>query len=172
VGDFVSGDDVRSCIAICISLISLAFSWRSWLQSNRPVVTAFVCDQGSGNVSTTLNLVVSNSGNRPATCVRLKALESDISTLFNSTATPERRKMINDCFQEDATIPVLRNGEEISTCFGVIARQDSEESWMLRGAAIEIKIEYGDLGRRRFVSKMPLKIHMRNGFAGAVWKSN
>ncbi|MDP1969986.1 MAG: hypothetical protein Q8K42_03500 [Methylobacter sp.] len=158
-------------MALAISLASLYFSRRSWLQSNRPIVTAFVSDHGSGNISTTLNLVVSNTGNRPATNVRLIAAENDISRLIKPTAQPIRQKMIHDCFQEAAIIPILRNGEELSTCFGAITTRDNNESWMEHGAQIEIRVEYGDLDGRCYKSEMPLKIYAREGFAGSVWEA-
>lgn len=169
MGDFLKAVPF---MAIAISLASLYFSRRSWLQSNRPIVTAFVSDHASGNVSTTLNLIVSNTGNRPATNVRLIAAENDILRLIKPTAQPIRKKMIQDCFQEGAIIPVLRNGEELSTCFGVITKSDNDESWMEHGALIEIRVEYGDLDGRNYKSEMPLKIYAREGFAGSVWKSN
>lgn len=166
-------DDFRTAlpfIAIAVSLASLYFSRRSWLQSNRPIVTAFVSDRGTGNNSTALNLVVSNTGNRPATNVRLIAAENDISRLLKQTAQPNRKQMIYACFQETAIIPILRNGEELSTLFGAITSND--ESWMEHGAQIEIRVEYGDLDGRCYKSEMPLKIYAREGFAGSVWKAS
>jgi hypothetical protein len=169
VGDFLTAVPF---MAIAISFASLYFSRRSWLQSNRPIVTAFVSDRGSGNISTTLNLVVSNTGNRPATNVRLIAAENDILRLIKPTAQPIRKKMIHDCFEETAIIPILRNGEELSTCFGAITSSDSYESWMESGAKIDIRVEYGDLDGRSYQSEMPLKIYAREGFGGGSWKAN
>ncbi|WP_152539377.1 hypothetical protein [Methylomicrobium lacus] len=167
MGDFLSSVPF---IAIAISLASLYFSRKSWLQSNRPIITAFVSDHAKGNISTALNLVISNTGNRPATNVRLIASENDILRLIKPTAQAKRKKMILDCFQESAIIPILRNGEELSTCFGAITRNDTDENWMVNGAQIEIRVEYSDLDGRFYKSEMPLKIYSREGFAGGFWK--
>lgn len=42
-----------------------------WRQSNRPIVSALVETHSSGNVATLFNLTIINSGNRPATNIKL-----------------------------------------------------------------------------------------------------
>jgi hypothetical protein len=69
-------EEIRTSLAafaVAVSLASLYLSRRLWLQSNRPIVTAAIVDYASGNMGAVFNLVVSNTGNRPATNVRLNA---------------------------------------------------------------------------------------------------
>lgn len=167
---FMSGDEVRTAIsfaAFAVSLASVYFSRRSWFQSNRPIVVAFVAEQHLG--AGTFKLVVSNTRNRPATNVRLRASFEDISSLLKSEIRPERKDTVGCCFSDSAMIPVLRNGEELSTAFGAFTPNNSNDEWLNYGAQIKIKIEYSDLDGRNYKSILPLKIYVREGFGGSVW---
>jgi hypothetical protein len=170
-----SADDIRTAltaIAVGISIASLYFSRRSWLQTNRPIVTAFITEYKSGNMTGVFNLVLSNSGNRPATNVRIHATPSMISRLLAKGVDPKLRESIEMCFSEEATIPVLRNGEELETGFGAFSSHASNElgPWLAYGEEIPVEIRYRDLEDRKYVSKHPLKIYARKGFGGAVWQ--
>ena len=169
---FMSGDEVRTAIsfaAFAVSLASVYFSRRSWFQSNRPIVVAFVAEQHTGNTASTFKLVVSNTGNRSATNVRLRASSEDISVLVKPNTHPERKNAISSCFSDSATIPVLRNGEELSTAFGAFTSDNSDGEWLNYGVQIKIKIEYSDLDGRTYKSILPLKIYVREGFGGRIW---
>ena len=169
---FISADDLLTAIsfsAFMVSLISVYFSRLSWLQANRPVVVAFVAEHDFGNVASTFNLVVSNTGNRPATNVRLRVSPQDLSILVKPTASSKRKESISNCFSDSAMIPVLRNGEELSTGFGAYTENDPDGDWLNYGAHIKIKIEYGDLDGRSYKSILPLKIYVREGFGGSFW---
>ena len=76
--------------------------------------------------------------------------------------------MIHDCFAADSTIPVLKNGEELPTAFGL----DSTNPWLNYGKEITIEIAYDDLEGKHYTSKVPLKVHAREGFGGGVWSRN
>lgn len=171
---FMSGDEVRTAIsfaAFAVSLASVYFSRRSWFQSNRPIVVAFVAEQHTGNVASAFKLVVSNTGNRPATNVRLRASSEDISNLVKPAVCSKRKDAIGGCFSDSAMIPVLRNGEELSTAFGAFTPNSSDGDWLNYGVQIKIKIEYSDLDGRNYRSTLPLKIYVREGFGGSVWSS-
>ncbi len=71
-----------TAVAVAVSLGSLYFTRRFWLQSNRPIITAAVVEYASGNMGAVFNLIVSNTGNRPATNVRLKAKSREIDKLI------------------------------------------------------------------------------------------
>lgn len=129
----MSGDEVRTAIsfaAFAVSLASVYFSRRSWFQSNRPIVVAFVAEQHLGNTASTFKLVVSNSGNRPTTNVRLRASPEDISGLLKPETGSKRKDAIVRCFSDSAMIPVLRNGEELSTAFGAFTPNSSDGEWL------------------------------------------
>jgi hypothetical protein len=156
-----------SAAAILISLLALWSSWRVWRKSNRPIVTAFVTELAGGNVSTVFNLVVANTGNRPATHVRLHATSVDIDQLVDPGAPKERRQDIANCFLQEAEIPLLRNSEELTTSFGAVK---SPGAWLNYGAQIAIEITYRDLDGGTYISKLPLRIYARDGFGGGVWQ--
>ncbi|MBT9498361.1 MAG: hypothetical protein IV103_14195 [Zoogloea sp.] len=171
-----SADDVRTVltvIAVGISIASLYFSRRSWLQSNRPIVTAFITEHASGNTGAVFNLVVSNTGNRPATNVRIHAASAMISRLLIEGTEQKLRESIEMCFSEEATIPVLRNGEELETGFGAFTSPktgNGTSPWLAYGEEIPVEIRYCDLEGRAYISKHPLKVYARKGFGGSVWQ--
>lgn len=168
----IFGDEIRTAISVAAFVVSLAsvyFSRRSWLQSNRPIVTTFIAEHHTGDVANIFKLVVSNTGNRPATNIRLRASAKDLSSLVKPTARLERKDNINQCFSDSATIPILRNGEELSTAFGAFTPNGVDDEWLNYGAQIQIKIEYSDLDGRNYKSALPLKIYAREGFGGSTW---
>ena len=169
----MTGDDIRTLIsvsALVASVLSLYFTRRFWLQSNRPIVTVFVDENSSGNMSTTFNLVLSNTGNRPATNVRINATGEMISKLIGEGASQEMIESINFCFSPESFVAILRNGEELTTAFGSYGVE--KKSQLLNyGAVIQIAILYDDLDGRAYISQMPLKIFARHGFGGAIWSA-
>jgi len=157
-------------VAVAVSLASLYLSRRLWLQSNRPIITAAIVDYASGNMGAVFNLVVSNTGNRPATNVRLNAKPEDINKLMVVSVEEEKRQFIYNCFSNEAIITLLKNGEEITTSFGSISHPSSKAQWLKYGARITIEITYNDLEGRSYRSIVPLKVYAREGFGGGVWK--
>lgn len=167
----VTADDVRTLIslaALVASSISLYFTRRFWLQGNRPIVTAFVDEYSSGNVATGFNFHISNTGNRPAVDVRVEAKESDVQKLMGEGATQERIDEIRGCFSREATVALLRNGEELTTAFGSYG-VTVDRRVLNYGVSIPITVRYKDLDGRTYRARMPLKIFARKGFGGSVW---
>jgi len=156
---------IFSLSAIAISLFSLYLSYTMWCQSNRPIVTAFITEDTKNR--NTFNLIISNSGIRPATNVHITASEDEINMLTQIEASEARKKSIKDCFSDDATIPVLRNGEELETAFGAFGGDDI---WLNYGVQIPIEVHYSDLEGKSYMAKMPLKIYARQGFGGSLWQ--
>lgn len=164
-------DDIRTFISIAAlvaSVISLYFTRRFWLQSNRPIVTAFVDEHHSGNTTTKFNLVISNTGKRPAVNVKIHAEPSMISRLFGDGITAEMTEAITHCFSDEGAVALLRNGEELTTAFGSYG-VDKKSQLLNYGAQIPIALTYQDLDGRSYKALMPLKIFVRHGFGGAVW---
>lgn len=158
-----------SLVAIAMSVGSLVFSWRTWIQTNRPIVTAFVTECGTGSAAHTFDLVLANTGNRPAVSIRLHALKRDLEHLLDAGAPESRREWMMLIFSEESIVPLLRNGEELRTSFGAYIPTDPEAKWLNYGAQIRIRVEYEDLAGRKFTSKLPLRIYARHGFGGGSW---
>jgi len=55
-----------SGIALLVSILSVSFAVFSWREAHRPIVIARVTTVESGDVATALQLLVENTGNRPA----------------------------------------------------------------------------------------------------------
>jgi hypothetical protein len=168
----LTGDDLRNALsvaAIAVSLVSVYFARFAWRQSNRPIVTALVTEHSSGVAAATFNLVVANTGNRPAIRVRLHTSRADLLLLVEGDAKPERIAMIEGTFLPESEIPLLRNGEELETSFGAFSDDPENGKWLKYGAQIEISITYFDLEGHRYESRLPLKIYARKGFGGGVW---
>lgn len=152
--------------ALIASAISLYFTKVNWRQSNRPLVSAFVRENNSGNAATTFNLVLANTGNRPAVRVQLRANQSELLKLFDPGASKQHVDRIFRVFHPDHELPLLRNGEELETSFGASTQ---DEAWMKYGAVANIQIFYYDLDGKRFQSNQTLKIYLRRGFGGGTW---
>ncbi|WP_162044348.1 hypothetical protein [Undibacterium sp. YM2] len=165
-------DDVKTAISIlafAVSLFSLYVTRINWIQSNRPVISAFVDEHSSGNMAATYNLIIANTGSRPAVNVQLHASQEKLSSLLDVNAESEKLDSISMIFSSQSKISLLRNGEELSTSFGATINNPSEKPWLCYGTEIEISISYQDLEGRKHKSKQPLKIYAREGFGGNVW---
>lgn len=167
----MTADDIRTFISIAAlvaSLISLYFTRRFWLQSNRPIVTAFVDEHSSGNMATAFDLVLSNTGNRPAVNVCIHADPKMILRLIGDGASEEMAEEIKRCFSVGSTVALLRNGEELTTAFGSYGIETSSQL-INYGVQIPVTLTYADLDKRPYRAHMPLKVFARHGFGGAVW---
>lgn len=161
---------VLSVAAVLVSAVSAYLAGLAYRQANRPVVTAIVAEHAAGTDATAFDLIVSNTGNRPATHVRLHASRADLLTLLDGEASAKRVEIIERNFLADSLIPVLRNGEHLTTSFGAFTSVRSDtKRWLRYGAQIEVSISYRDLEGRRFESRQPLKIYARDGFGGGIW---
>lgn len=168
----LSADDLKTVIAVAallFSLISLYLTRKNWVQSNRPIVTAFVVEHSSGNTGAVFNLVLANSGSRPAVRVRMHASSENIKRLLESNASRKHIQMIESNFLKSSEVPLLRNGEELTTSFGAFSTDADRDPWLKYGSETEIVITYQDLDGRKFESRLPLKIYAREGFGGGVW---
>ena len=168
----LSPDDLKTGMAVAallISLVSLYFTKTNWIQSNRPIVTAFVTEHHSGNMAATFNLVIANTGNRPAIRVQMHASSENIKRLLETNASRKNVQMIESNFLKSSEIPLLRNGEELTTSFGAFTKNSDEGPWLKYGSEAEIIIKYQDLHGKKFESNQPLKIYAREGFGGGVW---
>ncbi|MEH6567202.1 MAG: hypothetical protein V7756_17900 [Halopseudomonas sp.] len=156
-----------SGISVGIAAVSLAFSILSWRHTNRPIIYARVSTAAGGNAGIALNILIENVGNRPAINIRIIASEANVKAALSGDS-PDIEFPIDAkrCFFDGIRIPVLANGKSTSNAFGHLGQQ--EGSWQ-PGAEIPIIIKYGDLGRRKFTSKMNLLLADDAGFAQTFW---
>lgn len=160
---------VISISAVAVSIVSVLIGRHHWRETYRPPVTAFVDEHWPGETSSAFDLVVANSGTRPAVGIRLVADPVDIERLIEPGAPEHLANEVRSCFSAEAIIAVLRNGEELRTAFGSYQGEQSPSKWINYGAQINVRVEYNDLQGRCFVERMPLRIFVRQGFAGTVW---
>lgn len=165
--------EVVSTSAIVISLLSLLFQGMLWRRSNRPVVSAYICDaepEDKSKKSFAFKLVLVNTGNMPATNIYLSAKESDIEKIFEQGTKDIRKSIVTNCFKKDSEVPLLVNGERIETAFGFSEDIGNNEKTGLKyDAWLPVRITYYDLSSRKYTSSLKLKIRDRESFGGAVF---
>lgn len=162
----MAGTLIVSILALCISAVSFAFSRRSWRETYRPIITVRVATAQSGNVASLYNLVVENTGNRPAKDIHLEVDPAVLKTALNPACTLPLTD-IQNCFDPQYTIPILANGKSVSTAFGR-STLDSERTWIYK-SRFPIKVKYSDLEGRPYCSEMTLFIFWETGFAGFAY---
>ena len=159
---------IASEVIALVAVIGLFNTRWIWRQSNRPIVSAVVETHSSGNVATLFNLAVINSGNRPATDIKLTIdnyheFEKCIKTTDQRTV-----EQITRCFSKDATIPLLINGEKKTNYFGTTSTKKEQDIWIY-GSFFSITIDYGDLEKKRYKSELVLFIKDSKAFASGSW---
>lgn len=161
---FYAGRSIR------VAQAALDESRKTFEEAHRPVVTAFLDDQITGNVASAYRLVIANTGNRPALEVRLDASAEDLAGLVNEPTAIQSLPGVASTFSEQALISILRDGEELFTSFGAV-KAGQEPSLRYNGRA-QITITYQDLRGRRYAEHIPLIVRARKGgFGGGQWGS-
>ncbi len=155
--------------ALVISTLSLLFAITSWRQANRPLVTARIATAGSGNQATALNLVVENTGNRPARNIRLSVSPSAIQDVLHPDQEGTKPPEVDNCFSDHALIPVLANGRSVSNAFGQFSLSEGNtwKPWSL----LTVTVTYGGLGFFRFSTSIKLRLGGDESFGGWSWSS-
>lgn len=167
----IAGDEIRtlfSGVALVLSLVSIWLSRRTWLQSNRPIVSAVVRTHKGGNTGIAYNLAVINSGTRPAVTVRLVADDAAVRAAMKPAASGPLVEDVVRCFASDAVIPLIINGSESVNSFGNTSN-DANSVWEY-GSSFPCRLEYRDLEGRSYRSQVTLAIRDSDGFAGGSWK--
>lgn len=154
--------------AFVVSLLSFYFSIKSWRETNRPIVTARISSDDGGNMGTALNMLVENTGNRPAINVALSVNPDDLRSALTEHVNDSSTRSLARLFSERGIIPVLGNGKSVSNDFGFLSG-DSESTW--RGdLRLSVEVSYQDLDGRKFRHRIPLLIADDKGFAGGFWQ--
>ncbi|WP_088892792.1 hypothetical protein [Leptolyngbya ohadii] len=166
-----TGETLRTIftgIATSVAVFSFFNTTRLWRKTNRPIVSAFVETDSAGNVATMYNLLIINSGNRPAVNIRLK-LKIEIEKLVTQELNNPNVQAILECFGDGSEIPLLINPGNTSNYFGITSMKPEDNIWKY-GVSFPIEIVYWDLEGRRYTSKQRLVIKYSKAFAGMEWK--
>lgn len=164
--------NISSTLALIIAMASFWYSRKNWLQSNRPIVSAAIVTHTGGSELIAYNLELYNTGNRPATNIRIHVEENDIKLCLaerseNQNIDSNMYARVIRCFSDDAVIPLLLNGKSQTNSFGYTS--NTREIFWRYGASFPIAIEYSDLEGRKFKSIQTLKVKDSAGFADGAW---
>jgi len=149
------------------SALSLYYARRAWLDSTRPVVIARVTTEAGGNQAILYNLLVENTGSRPAKNVRLRVAPADLDRALRTGPTG-LRDAVEACFAPTTSIPVLANGRSITSSFGSTGVESQDPTW-IPDSEVNIKLLYDDLEGRHYEHAITLRIADDSGFAGFSW---
>lgn len=152
--------------ALIISLASLFMTVNLWRRANRPILTARVTTHSGGSEGIALNLLIENTGNRPACEVRLRARERDVLAALVDPTSTQLPSDAKRCFFSNIIIPVLANGKTASNAFGVLG---GEKATWRSGAKFSVQIRYRGLDGGTYRSKMILVLSDDAGFAQSFW---
>ncbi len=168
---FINLLDFKTAISFASAILSgtsLYFTRRFWLAANRPIISASIVSNEPGNIATTYNLVIYNTGNRPATSIKLYADKEMIDKIIVHNANKVQIDLIHKCFSNETSIPLLINGKETSTLFGITSIRP-EDNVLKYNSQLPILISYSDLENRKYNSKQVLVVKISQGFAGGQW---
>jgi hypothetical protein len=170
----MTADDYKTLVAVvalAISFLSLWLTRRNWQEGNRPLVCAFVEEDSIQAGIALFNFCVTNTGNRPAVNVNIKISERDLDKLIHPQAPERERKLLRNCFKDEAPIPMIRNGETLKAGLGHASEPNAGQPQLQYGAVAKVSIFYQDLGGRTYVTEHPIKIFPRSGFNGVgIWR--
>ena len=156
-------------VALLISFWSIYTTRRLWSLENRPIITAEIQVDSSGVGIALLNLVVHNSGNRPATNIYFKAEPENIKKIISKNATKPNLAELNYIFSKDASIALLLGGQSTKTAFFSFSSKSDESDILIGESSLPIKIYYTDIKENSYTSNLLLSIKDKEGFGGSVW---
>jgi hypothetical protein len=158
-----------SAIALLISISSLIFAVKSWHQSNRPIVVAYIEEHSMGVNAATFNLTLANTGNRPAVNIKLIARKDDIEKIFEEKIDNVTKEGIFNCFENDSEVELLKNDSSITTSFSSFEGHYKNRKGIKYDSWLPIEITYKDLRGKKYKEKVPLKFRGLKGFGGGIW---
>lgn len=153
-----------SIVSVIVAAGSFFFAIFSWAETNRPLVTARVTTHSGGNMAITLDILLENTGNRPAFDIRLSARAENVAAAMLDPQGPMPKDAARVFFCE-VFVPVLANGRSITNGFGSLGQG---AVWRA-GATLPIMVSYRGLGGRRYVEPCTLLLAEDAGFAQVYW---
>lgn len=158
---------VVAAASLIVAFSSMTLTWLLWRKTNRPILTAWIASAAGGGEGIALNIVVENSGNRPAKDIILIAKEKQVLTALDHPHDGNVPRDALHCFFSGKQISVLANGKRVTNAFGHLGGQAG--AWK-SGAPIPLLIKYRGLGNERYRAKMNLILVDDNGFAQSSWE--
>ena len=150
--------------ALVVSLLSLAFAVRAHNHSHRPLVTARITTHDGGNMALSLDILVENSGNRPAFDVLIRVDDADLRNAMANPDQPLPTDVVR-VLSGTVAIPVLTNGRSATNSFGWLG---GKAPWKA-GSVLPITVSYRGLGGQRYEESMTLLLAGDAGFAQSFW---
>jgi len=161
-------DTLVATTALLVSIISLGLSLYFWRRSFRPLVTAMVRTNASGNMATMFDLEILNSGALPAKNIRLRTDLERVNAALGDDAGDENRRRWLSCFEPDNVINILHNNEKIRCSFG-LSRANDSGFWKYK-AEIPLTIEYESWFGKKYTQTQVIQIMDSDSFTGFMWK--
>ena len=159
-----------SIVAVAISVATYISTRKFWFLTYRPIVTAEIIVNSSGIGMATFDLVVYNSGNRPAVNIKLYAERTDIENILSTNITQEKKKEVIGVFSSCNKIALLLNDKDAKTAFFSFSNQvGSDADWLQYERELPIVISYSDISGKEYSSNIILHIRGAEGFGGSVW---
>lgn len=169
-GCLIELKDFFAGLSVFLSGMALFFANKNWKNANRPILSALVKTNSAGNVAVLYDLIISNTGNRPAKNIRffLDNDKSVIDFLENQSISEDHSmlKVVNLIFSSDLEIPVLCNNSNIASAFGATS---SKNPFWKYGSLIPIKIVYYDFDGKKYVDRQNLMIRDSESFSDYFW---
>lgn len=153
-------------ISATIAFISMCVTVWLWYRTNRPILSVRVTAVVGSNEGIALNILVENTGNRPAKEISIKADEHRIMSALVDPSNGGVPMDARRCLLEKRMIPVIANGRTVSNAFGHVGNNPG--AWQ-SGAVIPVVIRYRSLEGRRYTGKMNLLLADDAGFAQTFW---
>lgn len=153
-----------SITSVLVATGSFFFAVFSWAETNRPLVTARITTHSGGNMAIALDVLLENTGNRPAFDIRLSAKNEDVKRAMLDSQAPLPTD-IERAFFSGVCVPVLANGRLITNSFGSVGQG---AVWRA-GATLPANVSYRGLGGRRYVESCTLLLADDAGFAQVYW---
>ncbi len=161
---------IFSFLAICISFFSFYSTRRFWFLTNRPIVTAEIVEKFSGVGTAAFDLVVYNSGNRPAVNIKLYSEKQDIENILSKNITQKDKEEVFDVFSTKNKIALLLNNKNAKTAFFSFSEKaHSDSDILIYEAELPIVISYSDIDGNEYSTSISLYIRESEGFGGSVW---
>jgi hypothetical protein len=157
-------------VSTLVAIYSAYNTTRLWTKGNRPILSAFVETESSGNVAIMYNLLVINTGNRPALNIYLHLNLEDFKKCIDQNMDMENPAVqaILRCFSIEEAIPLIIDGDKKYNYFGLTSNKPEENIWVY-GSSLPIEINYQDLEGNKYISRLTLVIKDSKTFAGTEW---
>ena len=160
---------IVAAASLLVAISSLTLTWLLWRKTNRPILTAWIASAAGGDKGIALNIVLENSGNRPAKDIRLITTKKHVLAALNHPGETEIPGDARSCFFSSKQISVLANGKRMTNAFGYLGGKPG--AWK-SGAVIPLVIEYKGLENENYRAKMSLILVDDNGFAQSSWDTS